>query len=140
MLLTKGRNMKICQDCGRLVDMNDHDCPVKKERRNKRQREYMKNEESTNMELTTQEWRRFRKDIILKDNGECQRCLIKFHRHTYDDLTIHHIKPRLYFPELMYDESNCVTLCRECNLAMGLNGIDFDWNSGMRTLKITPHF
>jgi len=132
--------MKICPDCGMRVDVENHDCPVRRKKRNKQQRDFNKNAKLTERELTSMRWRRFRKDIILKDGSECQRCLIKMHKHNYEDLTVHHIMPRVKYPELMYKEDNCITLCRTCNLAMGLNGIDFDWLPEQRSLDLDPKF
>jgi 5-methylcytosine-specific restriction endonuclease McrA len=137
-----GRDLSVCPYCGMIVDKSTHDCPVKRKRNNHNARIARQNQTITEKALTSQRWRSFRKKIILRDGGECQRCLIKLHKHTYDDLTVHHIQPRVNHPELMYDESNCVTLCRECNLAMGLNGIDFDWNTTKATINLddTLHF
>lgn len=135
--MSKGSWKKFCPDCGLLVDIENHDCPVLRKKRNRQQAIKRRNDESTNKELTSQRWRKFRSRIILMDKGECQRCLVKYHKHNFDDLTVHHIRPRVNFPELMYKEDNCITLCRTCNLTLGLTGIDFDWDSNKRGKIIT---
>lgn len=83
-------------------------------------------------QLHSRKWRKFRKDIIRLDNGFCQRCLYKYGIYNHNNLEVHHIKPREEFPELVFDEDNVITLCKTCNLELGLNGIDFDWKPSNR--------
>lgn len=66
----------------------------------------------------------------------CQRCYIKYGIINGDELQVHHIKPRITHPELMYDEDNVITLCKSCNVQLGLNGIDFDWEVPETEYKI----
>lgn len=120
---------KICKHCGQIVDEN-HSCEKleeKKEKYNKYKRDYYKKNKETLKSLTTVRWRKLRKHIISRDNNMCLRCSIKYGIINGDDLQVHHIKPRILFPELIYDENNLVTLCKTCNIQLGLSGIDFEW-------------
>lgn len=67
-----------------------------------------------------------RKMVIQEDGGVCQRCFIKFEIINSTELQVHHIKPRIEFPELMYERSNLITICKTCNLQLGLKELDFD--------------
>ncbi|WP_009968574.1 HNH endonuclease, partial [Bacillus subtilis] len=59
----------------------------------------------------------------------CQRCLIKYSIVNSSELQVHHIKPRIDYPELMFEESNLITLCKTCNLQLGTSGeLDFKPN------------
>lgn len=77
----------------------------------------------------TRKWRKFRLTIIDRDNKMCQRCYLKYGIINGEELQVHHIKPRIHFPELMFDEENVITLCKTCNVQLGLNGIDFTWEA-----------
>lgn len=73
-------------------------------------------------------WRfqKLRKKIITRDKGHCQRCRIKFDLLITDNLECHHIKSYRDFPELAYEESNLIMVCRRCNLDLGnSNKLDF---------------
>ena len=117
---------KICNGCGKMVDEN-HKCEVKRLKYNENKRKYAKQNKDTQSELTTVRWRKFRLNIISRDNHLCQRCLIKYQIINAGELQVHHIKPRIFFPELMYDENNVITTCKTCNIQLGLEGIDFEW-------------
>lgn len=79
-------------------------------------------------ELTTQRWNRFRKLIIDRDGGICMSCYIKHGEYVMDNLQVHHIKPRYKYPELTYEATNCVTMCRTCNVTIGVQEqLDFDY-------------
>ena len=55
-------------------------------------------------------YKKFRKGILIRDNYTCIECgLRKKSNHT------HHIKSRENFPELCFDQSNVVTLCKSCH-------------------------
>ncbi|WP_338705247.1 HNH endonuclease [Priestia aryabhattai] len=46
----------------------------------------------------------------------------------FDNLQAHHIKSCRDYPELAYDESNLLTVCRDCNLELGTsNKLDFTY-------------
>ena len=52
----------------------------------------------------------FRKQIFERDNYVCRKC-----KKRGGKLQVEHIKPFSLFPELIYDEDNCITLCLECH-------------------------
>ena len=120
----------ICPDCGKVVDELDHDCPEKNKKRkeyNKYKREYYEKNKELISKLTSAKWKKFRKRIIKRDGNLCLRCYSKYGLINSKNLEVHHIKPRIEYPELMYAEDNVVTICRTCNAQLGTNGIDWDW-------------
>lgn len=140
----------ICPKCGRIADLTTHNCSkgklkyikqeelkkrrqeakAKRERRNQMKKyfKHLEDDESkSTKELRSKRWHYFRQQIILRDGGECQRCKILFHKHVFEPLEVHHIKPRETHPELMYDPDNVVTICKSCNAHLALNGIDFEF-------------
>ena len=115
---------KICQRCGKIVDHNKGcDCFERKA--------YIKQYEeknSQNKELRTAKWARKRKYIINRDGGICQRCYIKYGIINNEDLQVHHIKPRIKYPELMYDDDNLICICGVCNRQLNIREeLDFEW-------------
>lgn len=120
---------KICS-CGKRIPFNETcSCKNNKNDRNKYQKEYYrKNKESLKL-LTQKRWRDLRKVIMNRDGNYCQRCSIKFEIIELENLQVHHIKPRVEYPELTFEESNLITLCKTCNLQLGTKGIlDFEPN------------
>lgn len=130
---------KICSDCGKIFDdAKGHDCPkadVKRKEATERKRLHDAKNESSKM-LRTTRWRKFRKYIINRDNNRCQRCTANYGVITVENLEVHHIKPRITHPELMYDEENVITVCQTCNLQLGTSGIDFDWTPPEEDYKL----
>ena len=130
---------KLCRHCNKIVDELNHNCSGKEKQRlqyNKYKRNYYQENKETVAELTSRKWRKFRKNILSRDNNMCQRCLIKHGIINGDNLEAHHIKPRVDYPELMYDENNVVTVCKTCNLQLGTSGIDFEWENPEIELKL----
>lgn len=119
---------------GKWYDIDNPNVVTKNDdtRRYQRSKQKVYYQEKKNSEgyklLHSTRWEKFRKHVIAADRGHCQRCIIKFNRYTYENLEVHHIKPRDIYPELTFDENNVITLCKSCNLELGLNGIDFPWN------------
>lgn len=60
------------------------------------------------------EWKHKRKDILKRDNFECQKCKRKYHRYR-KATTVHHLKHLKDFPELAFDDDNLEALCTECH-------------------------
>lgn len=56
------------------------------------------------------EWITLRSEIIKRDCGKCWKCQ-DTHR-----LEVHHIASRARYPELEFDEFNCVVLCHKCHI------------------------
>ena len=54
-------------------------------------------------------YRQLLENVKERDLNRCAKC-----KSTYR-LEVHHIKPRLSNPELLFDEDNCITLCRRCH-------------------------
>jgi 5-methylcytosine-specific restriction endonuclease McrA len=97
------------------------------EKCNSKKRTKSKDERERNKELTTKRWSKFRQRIIDRDGGHCQRCLIKYNIINSDKLQVYHLKPRIKYPELMYEQTNCLTLCATCNQQLGTaEQLDFD--------------
>lgn len=128
-----------CMSCGKLHLFNET-CPCRKDiNRNDYQKDYYKKNKEVLAPLTSSRWRKLRSIIIKRDGSRCQRCFVKYGIITIDTLQVHHIKPRIKYPELIFDESNCITLCKTCNLQLGtqeqldfepttdLQNIDFDF-------------
>lgn len=132
------KDLRICTNCHKLVDFDHHDCPALKAKQLKQAKITSENDKRTSKQLTSQRWRRFRQYIILRDGGKCQRCATKLGINTFDHLEIHHIKPRINYPELLFDENNCITLCKQCNDHLALNGLDFDWEPPEHLEELDP--
>ena len=121
---------KICKYCNKLVDEN-HVCQKKSnERYNKYKRDYYRKNKETVAPIMSYKWKKFRKFIIDRDDNMCQRCYIKYGIINGDQLQAHHIKSRINYPELMYDENNVIAVCKTCNLQLGTNDkLDFEWQN-----------
>lgn len=61
----------------------------------------------------SKEWRKKRKEIIRRDNKECQRC--KSDGGFGRGETVHHIKHLKEYPELALVDSNLISLCFTCH-------------------------
>lgn len=121
--------MKICSRCNKKISFNE-DCSCKiPQDRNKYQRDYYEENKESLKILSTKRWRDLRKVIINRDGGYCQRCFIKYNIIESDNLQVHHVKPRIKYPELMFEETNLITLCKTCNLNLGIEEeLDFEPN------------
>ncbi|MDM5359689.1 HNH endonuclease [Peribacillus sp. ACCC06369] len=118
-----GRRVTICDYCNTMVEGSVMNCKCawRTQRRPKKDIEQ-------NKELTTTKWKKFRKQIIERDGAHCQRCLAKYNLIRGFTLQVHHIKPRIRYPELTYEATNCVTLCQQCNTEYGTKEqLDFDF-------------
>lgn len=122
-------NMKICSKCNKKIKFNeDCICTIRKNR-NKYQRKYYEKNKEALRPLSTKRWRDLRKVIINRDGGYCQRCFIKYDIIETKNLQVHHIKPRIEYPELMFEETNLICICKTCNLQLGVDEeLDFKPN------------
>ncbi|PGM93256.1 HNH endonuclease [Bacillus cereus] len=116
------RHTKICGGCGKRVDYNAT-CDCMKRKRTKRKLS------ETDKLMKSKRWKEKRIIIIHRDGAVCQRCLIKYNIINSEKLEIHHIKPRSKYPELMFEDANLITLCKTCNLQIGIREeLDFKCN------------
>lgn len=64
-------------------------------------------------------WERKRVEILERDHYECQRCLGKFgfvkHVKITKANTVHHIVELKDAPDLMLNDDNLISLCRNCH-------------------------
>lgn len=71
----------------------------------------------------SREWKDIRKDVLKRDNYECQRCKGKFIVKQYPIKKIsiskakyvHHIKPMKEYFDSSLDKDNLVSLCFNCH-------------------------
>jgi 5-methylcytosine-specific restriction protein A len=114
---------KICS-CGKIIPDNSQ-CSCKKKSKQKYMRDYQRNDK--NNPLKTTRWTKLRKHILKRDNYLCQRCLHKYGILNTKELEAHHIKSRKNYPELVFEESNIITVCKTCNLQLGTKDeLDFE--------------
>jgi predicted restriction endonuclease len=64
---------------------------------------------------TSMEYRIWRTEVYKRDDYTCQVCHIKSGSGQTVYLNAHHIKPFSKFPELRFDITNGVTLCKQCH-------------------------
>ena len=63
----------------------------------------------------TYAWKKKRKEILDRDNRECQEC--KKHGKVSRATVVHHVKEYKLFPSLALDDENLESLCRDCHEA-----------------------
>lgn len=61
------------------------------------------------------EYREWRRLVFAGDNFTCQRCGARSEAGKRVYLQAHHKRPWAKFPELRYDVTNGVTLCKPCH-------------------------
>lgn len=121
---------RICSKCGKIVGYKEK-CDCYKTKR--RLKPKYKREEKEEVDLLYKykyKWWKLRDEIIKRDDGFCQRCYYKYDIINDENLEVHHIKSRKNYPELTFDKSNLITICRTCNAQLGTKDkLDFDWES-----------
>ena len=125
-------NKSICSGCGKMIKFGST-CACRKTVRMKYRKQYeQKNAEHKKL-LNSARWKKFRKYIINRDKFSCQRCIIKYNIVETENLQVHHIKPRSKYIELMFDEDNCITMCKACNTHIGTKEeLDFNFTPNER--------
>lgn len=114
----KMKTKKFCSNCRALIP-SDSKCSCRKSQPRQSNKKHVGR---------TYRFRKLRKNIIERDDGHCQRCMIKYGVFETEHLQVHHIKNQDDFPELAYDEDNLITVCRLCNTQMGKSDkLDFAW-------------
>lgn len=132
-----------CGKCGGIHDYN-FVCKGAKKAEEARKKDYnaykrgytQRNEHDR--EMKTARWVKKRASIIEGDGHVCQRCLYKYGIITTDPLEVHHIKPRVKYPHLIFVDENLITLCRSCNLQLGIQEeLDFEFDFGKREKRLS---
>ncbi|XBO88459.1 HNH endonuclease [Bacillus paranthracis] len=112
---------KFCRYCGKSVPIDER-CSCRPVRKSHASKSHVSSH---------RRFQKLRKRIIDRDNGYCQRCVIKFGKYNkmvHEGLQCHHIKSLRDFPHLAYDENNLITVCQRCNFELGnSNVLDFEW-------------
>lgn len=57
----------------------------------------------------TAEYRKWRKEVLKRDNNTCKRC------GSNNKLEAHHIRPFVTNPDLAFETFNGITLCKDCH-------------------------
>lgn len=123
--------LKRCSGCGKKIDYTATcDCMIKaKKLRYKEKNERAREDKKF---FNDSRWKKLKEKIKERDGKVCLRCMIKYNIITKTTLEVHHIKPRNKYngtngyPDLRYDESNLITLCKSCNTQLGTKGeLDF---------------
>ncbi|MEH7513336.1 HNH endonuclease [Gottfriedia acidiceleris] len=113
--------MKTLCNCGKRIPLGTK-CNC-----NKRTRSIRETSESDKF-MRGSKWKKKREQILKRDGGHCQRCLLKDGIIESKNMTVHHIKPRIKYKELWLEDSNLIALCRSCNSQLGTNEqLDFEW-------------
>lgn len=122
----------VCRYCQKIVPESGHSCIYDNHNRkkyNKYRKDYVEKNSETIKPLMSVRWRKLRLKIIARDSYHCQRCLIKYGIINGEKIEAHHIKSRLNYPELMFDENNIIAICQTCNVQLGNDDkLDFKWN------------
>jgi len=114
---------RICGSCGKII--NEGMCACRKAAKQEYNREHRRDEI-----LDSYRWKKKRKQIVQRDGGLCQRCFYKYKMIITEDLQVHHIKNRVDFPELAFDDDNLICVCQVCNRQLDQkNKLDFEWNN-----------
>lgn len=85
--------------------------------------------------LSTYKWKKKRAYIKKRDGYFCQRCWHVHGKLNYEKLEVHHIKNRHDYPELVFEDSNLITICGDCNkFYRGQNELDFEWEPPLNNI------
>ena len=63
----------------------------------------------------SKEMKEWRLHIFRRDNWTCQKCGVRSSKNKYVYIEAHHIKPFATFPELRFEITNGITLCKACH-------------------------
>jgi len=74
---------------------------------------YKAGEVMTKRFYKTGAWKAKRKDILERDNNECQKCKKKGKYHKAE--CVHHIKHLKAAPSLALEDTNLISLCNTCH-------------------------
>ena len=118
------RTRKMTCSCGKIIPEGTR-CECKRKSKRDYMRQYQRDEGYN--PLKTTQWTKLRRQILKRDKFLCQRCLHKFNNLNGSELQAHHILSRKNYPELVFEESNILTLCGTCNRQLGTSDkLDFE--------------
>lgn len=63
----------------------------------------------------SKEMKLWKESIFKRDNWTCKKCFKRSEKGNYVYIEAHHIKPFSLFPELRFEISNGITLCKKCH-------------------------
>ena len=116
---------KVCNYCGKKYQ-DGGTCECRTKNSNEYSKEYYENNKERKQMLNSKRWKELRERTIKRDGGMCNRCWVELGIIEKSNLQVHHIKPRAEYPELMFDPDNLITVCKTCNLSLGVSG-QLDW-------------
>lgn len=76
-----------------------------------------------------------RERLLQRDGHRCQICGTRLRT---DTLSVHHIKPRSEYPELVNDPANMTCLCRNCHLQLHI-AQDRERAARMKRNRVSMH-
>ena len=59
--------------------------------------------------------REWRLSVFRRDDWTCQHCWNRSRKNNYIRIEAHHVKPFAVFPELRFEITNGLTLCKQCH-------------------------
>jgi len=63
----------------------------------------------------SKEFKKWKKEVLERDNHTCRKCGNTNRSNSYVLIHAHHVKPFATFPELRFEISNGLTLCKKCH-------------------------
>lgn len=118
-----GMLKRICNysGCNEIAEPGHTYCAKHLLESQKKHEEWLKNHKKKPFEnairsnnYNNSEWRALRKEVLERDNNQCQQCGATAEESGFP-LEIHHIIPPKGNKEFFYDINNCVTLCKFCH-------------------------
>lgn len=126
MIIIKIQRSNVCSKCGNIKPHNKKCTKCSDIKRIEPKKNNNKNKSD---KRSSKRWQTLRKRILHRDNYICQRCFTLENKIVTDSLEVHHIKSYRDYEELCFEESNCITVCHQCNMILGnSNKLDFEFN------------
>lgn len=88
------------------------------------------NKEQRNAFYWSMSWINTRRQILRRDNYECQVCKYDGKVTTLNQsrLIVHHVKPLEFYPDLKLDHDNLLTVCHQCHNAIHFESAGSAWD------------
>jgi 5-methylcytosine-specific restriction endonuclease McrA len=102
------RKTKNCPDCGKSILKTSSYCNKCSQIATRNHQ--WKEEKQSRKIYNVLEWRLWRNAVLKRDNRTCQEC-----GNTKGRIHAHHILPKRFFPYLMFNVDNGITLCQKCH-------------------------